>query len=172
MSRLGFLGVVLVLTAFSNAACGRKEHAEDHDHLQAHEHEALDHGHAHAHEAPHGGSAVVLGDEAFHLEFVRDAATGTLTVYVLDGEMEQFVRVPALEFEVVAIVDGRPEPLVFRAVANRVTGETAGDTAQFEAQAEWLKTAESFDATLTSLTVRGVMFEAVPFEFPQGHEGH
>ena len=44
---------------------------------------------------PHGGTPVVLGNEAYHLELVVDAASGTLQVYVLDGEMENFVRVSA-----------------------------------------------------------------------------
>ena len=96
----------------------------------------------HEHKAPHAGTAVVLGQEAYHLyfELVRDAIEGKLTAYVLDGEMENFIRVKAPAFEIVAVVDGAKRPLALNAVANTATGETVGDTAQFEAQAEWLKT--------------------------------
>src|SRR5438067_2177993 len=109
----------------------------------------------HEHHAPHGGTPVVLGDEAYHLELVLDPATGTLQAFVLDGEMENFIRSSAPSFEVVAVVNGVPQTLVFKPIANSATGETSGDTALFEAQADWLKTTKSFDATLKSLNIRG-----------------
>src|SRR4051812_43392691 len=85
----------------------------------------------HEHTAPHGGTPIVLGNELYHLEIVRDAATGTLQAYVLDGEMENFVRVTAPAIEV-AVSDGSgPRTLVLKAVANPATGETVGDTSQF-----------------------------------------
>ena len=39
----------------------------------------------HEHHAPHGGTPVVLGDEAYHLELVRDPAKGKLQAFVLDA---------------------------------------------------------------------------------------
>ena len=41
---------------------------------------------AHRHQArpPHGGTAVALGCDAFHVEFARDAVPGALAAYVLD----------------------------------------------------------------------------------------
>ena len=124
----------------------------------------------HEHKAPHGGTAVVLGHEAYHLELVRDAASGTLTAYVLDGEMENFIRVKTPSFEVVATVGGEKRPLTFKATANTATGETIGDTAQFEAQADWLKSTGTFDATLTALEIRGTTFATVAFNFPKGND--
>jgi len=124
----------------------------------------------HEHHPPHGGTPVVLGREAFHLELVRDAAAGRLTAYVLDGEMENFVRVKAASFEVVASGGAEKRVLTFRAVANPATGETVGDCAQFEASATWLKTEATFDATLTSLEIRGTTFAAVAFNFPKGND--
>jgi hypothetical protein len=124
----------------------------------------------HEHHAPHGGTPVVLGHEAYHLELVRDAAAGKLSAYVLDGEMESFIRVPAPEFEVVAMMDGQPRRLEFKAAANPATGETVGDTSQFDAQADWLKTTTSFDATLTKLEIKGTVFAGVAFNFPKGND--
>ena len=46
----------------------------------------------HHHHPPHGGTPVVLGNEDYHLELVLDGSTGRLQAYVLDGEMEDFVR--------------------------------------------------------------------------------
>ncbi|HEY4990141.1 MAG TPA: hypothetical protein VII09_10060, partial [Opitutaceae bacterium] len=62
--------------------------------------------HAHHHHAPHGGTPVELGDEAYHLELVLDEATGTLQAYVLDAEMEDFVRSPDRTLEVTATAAG------------------------------------------------------------------
>ncbi len=59
--------LLLISTALSLAACSQNEPAGK---TAGHEHA----GHKHEHHAPHGGTAVVLGDEQYHLEFVRDAA--------------------------------------------------------------------------------------------------
>jgi hypothetical protein len=79
---------LLIATAagFVLASCSKKDPATAAGH--AHDHSA----HQHEHKAPHGGTPVVLGNEAYHLEFVLDPATGKLSAYVLDGEMEKFVR--------------------------------------------------------------------------------
>ena len=124
----------------------------------------------HQHKAPHDGTPVVLGNEAYHLELVREPTEGKLTAYVLDGEMENFIRVKTPSFDVVATVGGAKRPLTFKAVPNTATGETIGDTAQFEAQAEWLKTVAGFDALLTALEIRGSRFENVAFNFPKGND--
>lgn len=124
----------------------------------------------HEHKAPHAGTPVVLGDEAYHLELVRDADAGKLTAYVLDGEMEEFVRAKAASFEVVATVGGAKQTLTFRAIANAATGETVGNSSQFEATADWLKTTATFDGTLTTLEIKGTTFAAVAFNFPKGND--
>ena len=124
----------------------------------------------HEHHPPHGGTPVVLGNEIYHVELVRDAATGKLSAYVLDGEMENFIRSAALSFEINATVDGQPKLLTLRALANPATGETAGDTALFETQADWLKTTKSFDGKIKSLTIRGTTFTNVDFNFPEGND--
>ena len=124
----------------------------------------------HEHKPPHGGTPVVLGDEAYHVELVLDAASGNLQAYVLDGEMEGFIRLPAPSVEFEMRVNGVPQILVLRAVANPATGETISDTAMFEAQAEWLKTAREFDGTLQSITIHGTTFTEVKFNFPKGND--
>lgn len=156
--RLAFASLVISL-----AACSKSDPHAGHDH-SAHA------GHKHEHKAPHGGTAVVLGKETYHLELVRDAATGKLSVYVLDGEMENFIRIPAPSIEIVAAVGGAKQTITLAAVANPATGEKVGDTSLFEAQADWLKAAATFDATLTTITVRGTTFAAVAFNFPKGNE--
>jgi hypothetical protein len=124
----------------------------------------------HEHHAPHGGTPVVLGAEIYHLELVLDPAAGKLSAFVLDGEMENFIRVKQPSFEVVATAGGASHTLAFRAVADSATGETVGDTALFEASADWLKSAKNFAGILTSLDVRGTVFTGVAFNFPKGND--
>ena len=124
----------------------------------------------HEHKPPHHGTPVVLGKEEYHVELVLDPVAGRLQGYLLDGELENFVRAPAASFEVVASFKGKEEVLTFKAVANNATGETVGDTALFEAQAEWLKTNATFDGVLRKLTVRGTAFENITFNFPKGND--
>jgi hypothetical protein len=124
----------------------------------------------HEHHPPHGGAPVELGEEANHVEFVLDAANGKLQAYVLDGEMENFVRLPAPSLEVTARVAGRDEKLILQAVANRATGEKVGDTSLFEAQADWLKTTPQFDAVLKEITVNGTTYTNVAFNIPKGSD--
>ncbi len=124
----------------------------------------------HEHHPPHGGTPVVLGDEVYHVELVLDAPAGKLQAFVLDGELENFIRSTAPSFEVVAAVNGESKTLVFLPVANPATGETVGDTSLFEAQADWLKSTKEFDAALKTLTVRGTVFSEVKFNFPKGND--
>ena len=123
----------------------------------------------HEHHPPHGGTPVVLGAELYHLELVLDSATGRLSAYVLDGEMENFMRITAPSLEIT--VAGQPSrTLVLSPVANPATGETVGSTSLFEVQADWLKSTPTFDAVLTRIEVRGSVFTATAFNFPKGND--
>ena len=150
-----FLSALLSLTLL--AACGKTEPV------------AVTAPKAHEHKAPHGGTAVELGEEAFHVELVKED-TGKLSAYVLDGEMENFIRIESPTFEIAATVAGQSQTLVFRAIASTATGETVGNTSHFEAEAPWLKTTPVFDGVLTRLEVKGMVFTAVAFNFPKGND--
>jgi hypothetical protein len=148
---LALVGVACFATACS------KSH--DHDHKKS--------GHAeHVHKAPHGGTLVELGDHAYNVELLRDPATGKLTAWILDAHAENFVRIPAPAIQLVANVANTPQNLLLTAVANPATGETVGNTSQFEIQADWLKTAAAFSGTLT-VGIKGTKFEKVAFSLPK-----
>ncbi len=123
---------------------------------------------AHRHQArpPHGGTAVALGDDAFHVEFVRDEENGKLSAYVLDDEMEEFVRGGSPGFTVMVKVGVDRRALEFRPVADIATGETLANTSLYEASAPWIKTAAEFDAVIKSISVYGQVFAGVIFHFP------
>jgi hypothetical protein len=126
--------------------------------------------HHHHHHPPHGGTAVVLGDEEYHVELVLDESTGALQAYVLDSEMENFVRAAAPRVEIDATLGGTHHTLVLQPVANPETGETVGDTSLFEASADWLKAAKEFDGVLKAIEIRGATFSDVRFNFPKGND--
>lgn len=156
--------LVLALAAML-AGCGG-------DAPNAGSHAGHDHGdgHKHEHRAPHGGTAIVLGNEVFHLELVRSADAGLLTCYVLDGHMESFIRIPAPRLGLETTVSNRTQTLELLPVANAATGEKAGDTSQFEGRAEWLKSTARFTGNIPTLTIRGATFTNVTFRFPEGNE--
>ena len=122
-------------------------------------------GSGHVHRAPHGGKLVPLGEHAYNLELVRDAKTGTLTAYVLDGHAENFIRIAAPSLSLTAYTGGARQTLTLAAVANTATGETAGSTSQFEAQADWLKTTKDFNGEIGVVDIRGTNFGPAAFQF-------
>jgi hypothetical protein len=126
----------------------------------------------HVHVAPHGGTLVEVGEHQFNLEFLFDESRGVLQAWFLDAHAENFVRVALPDFEVAATSGGKNYALTFAPVANAVTGETAGDTAQFEAAAPWLRDAKAFDGVVKAITVRGVSFSGIAFDFPLNHDDH
>lgn len=160
-SSLAALAVVCTLALGLLPACSQKK--ETPATIKPNKHE-------HHHHPPHGGTAVVLGDEAFHLELVLDQAAGKLSAYVLDGELENFIRISQAAIEIEATVAGAKQVLVLTPVANAATGELVGDTSLFETKAEWLKTVREFDASVVAVTVRGITFREVKFNFPKGND--
>lgn len=126
---------------------------------------ATSHGHAHGHShvAPHGGTVVVLGNETYHVELVHDRAAGRLTLFVLDGHMENFIRLPVVSLELTCVAGGTERTLALGAVAQAATGETVGDTSQFAGQAEWLRTSEPITGKIRTITIRGTDFTDQPF---------
>lgn len=129
--------------------------------------------HHHEHKPPHNGTLIVFGEEVAHLELVLDAKEGTLTGYVLDGEAERFVRIKQKEIELrVRLAETKDElfPVKLKAVASVLTGETEGDTSQFEGKLEQLKGAKRFAGVVAAVAVRGKEFKDVAFKFPEGNE--
>jgi hypothetical protein len=152
------LPILLALSAVVLVAAGCSK-SRDHSHDKASA------GAGHVHVAPNGGTLVELGDHAYNLELLRDKSAGKLTAWVLDGHAENFVRLNIPSFALIAMPGGHYTPLTMRAVANSATGETVGDTSQFEVQADWLQTAGSFSGIFT-IEIKGTNFEQVAYSIP------
>jgi len=128
----------------------------------------------HAHKAPHAGALVELGEHFAHLEVVLHAASGTVTVYVLDGEAEKPIRLKAKKLEIqVDDVDEKKADLKLelKPVASSLTGEKEGDTSEFSVQSDKLKDVRHFEGVLKEIQVKGKKFEKVEINFPTGNEG-
>ena len=145
------------MVALGQAGCGG---GHDHDHS---------HAGPHHHDPPHGGAGVTLGDEEAHIEFLVDAEAGTVTAWFFTPHMDRYLRIKAESFVVLARLPGGEVRLVFKAVANAGTGETIGDTSQFEARADWLAGVVSFDAVLPEVSIRGRVYRSVAFNYPKGN---
>lgn len=169
----------MIFAALTLAGCGaaadeQADHAgHDHEAPHEHNHNAQDDAHGHTHDAPHGGALVAIGDHFAHLEAVLDAETGQLTLYILDGDVERGVRVAHEQLQLtIHEVDGESATfdLTLEPVASGLTGETVGDTSQFQAADDRLINAEQFTAELHSLTVRGQTIEDLEIHYPDGNE--
>ncbi len=147
--KLPFPALILIAAAVMATGCSK-----------SHNHDAA--AHAHVHAAPHGGTLLELGDHAYNVELVRDRTNGKLTAWILDGHAEHFVRLKSPTLEVIAMPGGKFTPLTLQAVANPATGETVGDSSQFEVQADWLRTAGEFSGIFT-VEIKGRKFEQVAY---------
>lgn len=125
---------------------------------------APEQGEGHQHQAPHGGMLVELGDHFANLEIVFDASTGSMTAYVLDGHADGPVRIEQKEI----VLQFRGFTVALQAVGSPLTGETPGNSSQFEARSENLKGLQAFEATIVKIAVKGSALVDVPFSYPKG----
>lgn len=149
---LGSLGFAILIIA----GCGKVEQI---DNRRSADHE-------HVHEALFGGVVVPLGNDEFHLEFVLGSTSGVLQAYVLDEHLENFVRIDLASFAANARVDASEYALEFVAVADSASGETVGDSALFEARADWLVNRPGVELTVPTISIKGRTYTAVTASVP------
>jgi hypothetical protein len=123
-------------------------------------------GGGHHHGSAHGGAAVELGEHQYQLDIANDPATGVLKAWVMDGHMDGFVRVPLKSFQIEVVAGTAMQTVTMNAQANTATGETVGDTSQFEGQAPWLKGLTNFSGSVPEIDVRGTVYRKVKFQYP------
>lgn len=56
--------------------------------------------HVHPDKGPHGGGLIELGEEQYHAEMVIDKESGKVTIYILDGHVEEAVPIDAKEVSI------------------------------------------------------------------------
>jgi len=152
------LGVLASLTLL--AGCGDSKSGHGHSHADGHGHDD--------HAPPHGGTPVVIAADKFHLELVRDATTGKMQAYVLDGHLEGYVQVAETNFLLLAKAGGKDEQLSFQRASEPASGSVPAKSALFEAQADWVKAAKEFEGRIPTITLNGRSFTNISFSFPKG----
>jgi hypothetical protein len=132
----------------------------------------------HHHVAPRGGMLVEVGEHQASLEIVVDPGTGRLTIFVLDGCAENTIRLAQPAIKVTVILPPAPDEVsaeahvaTLAAVANPLTGETVGDTAEFTALVPELVGAQYFAGVVGELEIRGTSFTGVDFYYPEDLAG-
>lgn len=126
---------------------------------------------AHEHHPPHHGTLVELGEEFAHLELLLDSFTGGLTAFVLDGEAENPVEISQSSLLVKVKAKGGAFTVKLKPVASALTGETVGNTSQFQGSFKKLKDLEKFEGTIVRIKAKGTDFKNVWFLYPEGNEG-
>lgn len=149
--------LLALMVALGCGGCGGHGDADGHEDGQAHA--------GHVHQPKYGGTLVELGRHEGNVEVLLDPAAGKFTLYVLDAHAENFVRIPARTVSLVAEVGGNSRELVLQAVGNAATGETPGNTSQFEGTADWLKSAPPLTGRIPELTVQSKTYRDVRFQF-------
>lgn len=125
----------------------------------------------HKHVPPHGGALIAIEGHVGHLEVVLDSATGTLTLYALDGELENPVRLNSIGFDVRIAAEGKDEKtLTLKPVENVLTGETGNSTSQYAVQSDDLKGITAFKGVIPELSFRGLELADLAFSYPEGNE--
>lgn len=137
------------VVSFFAVGCG-----ESHDH---HDHSSHHH---HVHTAPHGGILIELGHHQFNIELYANELEGKWSLYVLDAHAEQFLRIAMPKIEAVFETGTQKKDIKFLAVANESTGETVGDTAQFD----WNYKNESGNLPTGKLNIKSVNIGSFEFK--------
>lgn len=139
-------------------------HGHSHEGENAHSHDAGHDDHA----PPHGGTPVIVAEDKFHLELVHDPTAGKMQAYVLDGHLEGYVQVPETSFVIATKSGGNTEQLAFQRAPDPANSKVPQKSSLFEAQAEWLKSANEFAGSIPTITLNGTTFTNISFSFPKG----
>ncbi len=129
---------------------------------------AHDHDHEHGHTAPHGGGLTAVGKHAAHLEVCLDPASGTVDLYLLDGEAEKAIRAePAHPLQLKLNVP-KTLSLTLEPVADPLSSETETSTSHFRASSPDLKSQIQLEGTLDEVELQGQSYTNLKLVYPGG----
>jgi hypothetical protein len=131
---------------------------------------SLAYAHEH-HDAPHKGLLIELGDEFGTVELLLDQASGHLSAYILDGEVEESVRLKQKYLDLTLKAGPKPLHLRLKAQANPLTGESLGDSSEFGVDSKWLKGREHFEGQIDLIHFHDRVFRNIAFKYPETGEG-
>lgn len=176
-------GILITAAALAFAGCGESsdpasQASKAAPTRDAARHDQHEHDHSHHHNPPHGGALMEVGEEFAHLELVLDRNASKLTLYVLDGEAEKPVRLGAssLTMSTSAVMfdqlpndtDSDLRTIEFKAAANPLTGETAGNTSEFVSEHVSYKYLSELAGSISNVEIKGQKFPSIKIAFPKG----
>lgn len=129
-----------------------------------------DNGHEHAAHGPHEGHLIELGDEQYHGEVVMDAATRTITVYILGSDAKSAQPIGETSVTLNLKVGETPTPLTLNAAP--LEGEAEGQASRFEIAGESVPEAIHDEEDLQGdlvVTIDGQQFRG-EISHDHGHE--
>ena len=141
-----------IFLALLFAACGEEDH-EPHDDS------------AHGHEGRYGGHLIELGDHLAWAEVVHDAEAGSVTMHIWDAHVTGPRRLKAKSIPLTVALEGGSLALQLEAVADKLTGDTVGDSARFEARSERLRGLADFHAVLGAIRIGDTEFAERAFHY-------
>ena len=163
-----YLSILCVPALFVLAGCGNDQSAStDTTAVDTPPPGTVDTGHVHPTEGPHHGDLVELGNEEYHAEVVHDDES--VTIYVLDGHVENAVPIDAAEITINLKHDGQPEQ--FTLAASPDEGDPEGKSSRFvsnDAELVGHLDKEGSDPQLS------LMIDGRPFtgRIEHSHDGH
>ncbi len=165
------LVTVLYLSSCEKNKYNAHDHGDEHGHHEdGHDdHHKDGHHHVSLHKAE-GASMTALGKHFAHMEMRLDGKSGKLTLWITDGEAEKSIRLKHKEISMHLTIKGKNKAVKLSAVANKLTGETLGDTSQFETQIDELKGVKEFDGIIPRIVIKGKEFNSTRFKYPLEEE--
>lgn len=124
---------------------------------------------AYTYHPPHGGVLVKLGPRVAFLEFIYDEGEGSLLAYSLDENAETRLLLDQNQIVVRITPNSGAASFILplKALEDRYTGETPGNTSTFKGQSDQLKDLPGFSGVVVSVNSKGRNFRDVPFQFPK-----
>jgi hypothetical protein len=116
-------------------------------------------------QAPHHGTLVKLGKDFAQVECLLDPAEGILTVYVLDKDAGNPIRIVQDAIRINGTAEGRPFTVKLDAMANATTGEKKWDTSEFQGRSQDLVGLSKFEGKVFFIRVNGMNFRNVRFMY-------
>ena len=152
------------------AACGEKQPPrEDPSKTQEQEQGNGNGGRGHGHAPKMGGQLLDL-EHVVQLEFVHDAKDGTLKIYVWDGHVSYAETLEQKTIEVELRAAGETILVSCAAQANKLTGETVGDSATFLGRAPELRGIRGLRGKVRKLEALGQTWKDVEFDLAKDEE--
>jgi hypothetical protein len=103
-----------------------------------------------------------VGNVLAQLELHLDPTEGTLTVYVVDAEVLDYVRTTQQELVVIVFPEeGEQFELTLGHVASDLSGETVGDSAKYQVKDTRLAGSSYVNGMVQAITVQGATFKGV-----------